>query len=95
MRSLPWIDPHPNSDLPGTRQLTELVGGLMTWVLLACVVAVLVGAATWGFGSRSGHFASAQQGRAMVLGGVLGAIIAGAAAALVNFGFGLGGTVHG
>ena len=94
MRTVRVVNPQPNSNLPGTAQLTQLVGGLTTWVLLACVVAVLAGAATWGFGSRSGHFGSAQQGRLMVLGGVVGALVAGSAAALVNFGFGLGGTVH-
>lgn len=84
----------PNSELPGTAQLTGLVGGLMTWVLLACVVAILVGAAAWGFGARSGHYGATQQGRMMVLGGAAGAMIAGAATAVVNFGFGLGSAVH-
>lgn len=84
----------PNNTLPGTPQLTHLVGGLMTWVLLACVAAVLMGAAAWGFGSRTGHYASAQQGRMMCLGGAIGALVAGAAVALVNFAFGVGGTVH-
>lgn len=90
----PSVTVDPNSKLPGTVQLTSLVGGLMTWVLLACVAAVLIGAAAWGFGSRSGHFAATQQGRTMVLGGVAGAMITGAATALVNFGFGIGGAVH-
>ena len=85
---------NPNATLPGTAQLSHLIGGLLTWVLLACTAAVLIGAATWGFGSRSGHYGSAQQGRAMVLGGAAGALIAGAAAAVVNFAFGVGGTVH-
>lgn len=84
----------PNSKLPGTAQLNSLVGGLVTWVLLACVTAVLAGAAAWGLGARSGHFGASQQGRTMVLGGAVGAMITGAAAALVNFGFGLGATVH-
>ena len=84
----------PNSKLPGTAQLTSIVGGLMTWVLLACVLAVLAGAAAWGFGARSGHFGASQQGRLMVLGGVAGAMITGAATALINFGFGIGATVH-
>jgi hypothetical protein len=84
----------PNHNLPGTAQLTQLVGGLMTWVLLACVVAVLAGAAAWGFGAKFGHYASAQSGRTMVLGGAAGALVAGAAVALVNFAFGVGGTVR-
>lgn len=88
------ISVHPNSKLPGTAQLIALVGGLTTWVLLACVVAVLAGAATWGFGSRTGNFGASQHGRLMVLGGAVGALVAGAASALVNFGFNVGGTVH-
>lgn len=88
------VSVHPNSKLPGTAQLMSLVGGLTTWVLIACVVAVLAGAAAWGFGSRSGHMGASQSGRMMVLGGALGAVVAGAASALVNFGFTLGGTVH-
>ncbi len=88
------ISVQPNPDLPGTAQLTHLIGGLMTWVLLACVVAVLGGAAAWGFGARVGHYASAQSGRMMVLGGAVGALVAGAAVAMVNFAFGVGGTVR-
>lgn len=90
----PMVEVDPNSELPGTAQLTSLVGGLMTWVLLTCVLAILAGAAAWGFGARSGHFGASQQGRLMVLGGVAGAMITGAAAALVNFGFGVGTTVN-
>lgn len=90
----PMVAVDPNSKLPGTPQLSSLVGGLMTWVLLACVAAVLAGAAAWGIGSRSGHFGATQNGRLMVLGGVAGAMITGAATALVNFGFGVGATVH-
>jgi hypothetical protein len=89
----PTIDINPNNKLPGTAQLAHLVGGLMTWVLIACVVAILAGAATWGFGSKMGHMGAAQHGRVMVLGGVVGALVAGAAVALVNFAFGVGGTV--
>jgi hypothetical protein len=88
------VSVNPNSNLPGTAQLTQLVGGMMTWVLLACVLAVLAGAAAWGFGARFGHFASAQSGRMMVLGGAVGAMVAGSAVALVNFAFHVGGTVR-
>ncbi|MCW2594131.1 MAG: hypothetical protein JWP39_19 [Jatrophihabitans sp.] len=84
----------PNSKLPGTTQLNTLIGGLVTWVLLACVGAVLLGAAAWGIGSRSGYYGAQQNGRMMVLGGAVGAMVAGAASALVNFGFGLGSAVH-
>ena len=84
----------PNHNLPGTSQIAELIGGLVTWVLYACVAVVLLGAAAWGVGHQGGYFAAEQRGRAMTLGGILGAIIAGAASALVTFGFNLGGSVH-
>lgn len=84
----------PNSTLPGTAQLASLLGGLVTWVLYACGAAILLGAGAWGLGHHSGNYAAEQRGRQMALGGVIGAIVAGAASALVNFGFGLGGTVH-
>ena len=84
----------PNSKLPGTAQLNTLIGGLVTWVLLACVGAVLLGAAAWGIGSKSGYYGAQQNGRMMVLGGAVGAMVAGAAAALVNFGFGIGSAVQ-
>jgi hypothetical protein len=90
---VPAVSIKPNSNLPGTSQLTSLIGGMMTWVLLACVVAILAGAAAWGFGARFGNYSSQQSGRMMVLGGVVGALVSGAAVALVNFGFHLGGTV--
>lgn len=84
----------PNSKLPGTTQLNTLIGGMVTWVLLACVAAVLIGAASWGIGNRSGYYGATQNGRMMVLGGSVGAMVAGAASALVNYGFGLGSAVH-
>ncbi len=92
--SVPSVSVSPNPNLPGTPQLSQLIGGLMTWVLLACVASVLIGAAAWGFGSRAGHYASSQHGRQMCLGGAVGALVAGAAVAVVNFAFGVGGTVH-
>ncbi|MHB8449191.1 MAG: DUF6112 family protein [Mycobacteriales bacterium] len=84
----------PNQNLPGTTQIADLVGGLVTWVLYACIAVVLLGAAAWGVGHHGGSYAAEQRGRAMTLGGILGAIIAGAASALVTFGFNLGGLVH-
>jgi hypothetical protein len=90
---LPAVSVNPNNNLPGTSQLTSLIGGMMTWVLLACVAAVLIGAAAWGFGARFGHYSSQQSGRMMVLGGAVGALVAGAAVAVVNFAFHIGGTV--
>ena len=84
----------PNNRLPGTAQLADLIGGLVTWVLFACAAAILLGAGAWGMGRQSGNYAAEHRGRSMALGGVVGAMIAGAATALVNFGFGVGGSVR-
>lgn len=87
------IDINPNNNLPGTAQIAALVGGLVTWVLYACGAAILLGAGAWGLGHHSGNYAAEHKGRAMALGGIIGAMVAGAASALVNFGFGVGGSV--
>lgn len=87
------ININPNNGLPGTAQIAQLVGGLVTWVLYACGAAILLGAGAWGLGHQSGHYNAEHRGRAMALGGVIGAMVAGAASALVNYGFGLGGAV--
>ena len=84
----------PNSNLPGTAQIAVLVGGLVTWVLYACGAAILLGAGAWGLGHHTGNYSAESRGRAMALGGLIGAFVAGAAAALVNFGFGVGSSVH-
>jgi hypothetical protein len=88
------IDINPNKNLPGTAQIAALVGGLVTWVLYACGAAILLGAGAWGLGHQAGNYAAEHKGRAMALGGIIGAMVAGAASALVNFGFGVGGSVH-
>lgn len=88
------IDISPNNTLPGTAQIAALVGGLVTWVLYACGAAILLGAGAWGLGHHSGNYAAEHRGRAMALGGVIGAMVAGAASTLVNFGFGVGGSAH-
>ena len=88
------INISPNNNLPGTAQVAALVGGLVTLVLYACGAAILLGAGAWGLGHQSGNYNAEHKGRSMALGGVLGAMVAGSASALVNFGFGVGGSVH-
>jgi hypothetical protein len=88
------ININPNNNLPGTAQIAALVGGLVTWVLYACGAAILLGAGAWGLGHQAGNYNAEHKGRSMALGGVIGAMVAGAASALVNFGFGVGGSVH-
>ncbi|HET6793486.1 MAG TPA: DUF6112 family protein [Acidimicrobiales bacterium] len=84
----------PNDSLPGTSQIQSVVGGVITWILYICAFAVAVGAGAWGFGQRMGNFTSAHRGRELVVGGLLGGVLVGAAQMLVNFAFATGQAAH-
>jgi hypothetical protein len=83
------VDPDAGA-LPGTEQLMSLIDGLAFWGLLACVAVLLAGAACWAAGSRGANYGAVANGKQMVLGGVIGAILTGAAQAVVNFFYNLG-----
>ncbi len=79
--------------LPGGPAAQKLINGAAAFALLACVGAVIWGAAQWGFGSRSNNYSQADDGKTRMLKGVGGAFGIGAAAAAVNFFFGAGSAV--
>ena len=81
----------PNSTgLPGGQAAQKIINGAAGFGLMACVGAVLWGAAQWGFGSRSSNYAQADDGKTRMLKGVGGAFGIGAAAAVINFFFNAG-----
>jgi len=89
------ITPHPDpSGLPGGAALQKLLDGLIFVGLLACVATVVVGGATWFIGSQGGNFTASMGGRRAVIAGIIGALVIGASAAIVNFFFAAGGTVQ-
>jgi hypothetical protein len=76
----------PNTDgLPGLPQLRDVVGATLTFGLVACVAAVAVSAATWGFGANSGNPHLAGRGKTGVVVSAVAAVLIGAANALVAF----------
>jgi hypothetical protein len=87
------VSPNP-SGIPGGEAAQKLINGAAAFGLLACVGAVIVGAAQWGFGSRSSNYAQADDGKSRMLKGVGGAFGIGAAAAVINFFFNAGSAVH-
>lgn len=80
--------------LPGGAAAQKLLNGAAAFGLLACVGTVILGAAQWGFGSRSSNYSQADDGKTRMLKGVGGAFGIGAAAAAINFFFNAGSTVH-
>ncbi len=76
----------PNSSgLPGIEQLRTIVGAVMTVGLILSVLALIVAAIVWGFGSNSSNPHLASRGKTGVLVSCGAAIICGAAVTLINF----------
>lgn len=80
------IDIDPNgTGLPGIDQLRIIVGAVMTIGLILSVLALLVSAIVWGFGSNSSNPHLASRGKLGVLVACGAAIICGGAVTLINF----------
>jgi hypothetical protein len=87
------VKPNPKG-LPGTSALEKLLDGVAALALLACVGAILLGAAQWSLGNRSHNYSQAADGKARMLYGVIGAFAVGAAAAVINFFYNAGAAAH-
>lgn len=76
----------PNeTGLPGIGSLRTIVGAVMTIGLILSVLALIVSAVVWGFGSNSSNPHLTGRGKLGVLISCGAAIICGAAVTLVNF----------
>jgi hypothetical protein len=84
--------PDPNG-LPGSNVVEQIVNGLFFYALLACLGTMLVGGGMWGLAAQSHNSYYTATGKKMVVGAFVGAIICGAAPAIINFAQGLGGQV--
>lgn len=87
------VNPDPEG-LPGSDAFQKLLNGAAALALLACVAAFVIGAAQWGFGSRSQNYSQASDGRERMLKSLGGAFGIGAVAAVVNFFYTAGTGVH-
>lgn len=74
-----------SSGLPGGPQLQKVVNGLAFLSLIALAGGVVAGAVWWGVGSAGGNPVQAAGGKRMVAISLLGAVIVGGAAGLINF----------
>ncbi len=88
------INISPNDDgLPGIAQLKTIVGAVMTVGLILSVLALVVSAVVWGFGSHSSNPHLASQGKLGVIVSCVAAVICGASVTLVNFFWNVGQSV--
>lgn len=88
------IDISPNdSGLPGIAALRTVVGAVMTIGLILSVLALIISAVIWGFGSNSSNPHLASRGKLGVLISCGAAIITGASVTLINFFWSVGQTV--
>ena len=87
------LTPKPEK-LPGSGTLQSMANGIAGWGLILALIAVVIGAVTWAFGSQSQNIHGAVSGRrtVMVAGGA--ALLIGAAPILINFFFSAGTGLH-
>lgn len=76
--------------LGGIGDLKQVIGALLTVVLIVAVLMVIVSAICWAFGASHGNPALASKGRVGVLVGIGAAALAGAGVAWVNWLIALG-----
>ena len=87
--------PPDPSALPGSDQILMILGGVRWAALAACLVALIIGAATWAFSSHQGNPYWTSRAKVGVLGAVVGGFLIGAAPALVQWLYSLGSQVSG
>ncbi|HEV8649360.1 MAG TPA: DUF6112 family protein [Actinomycetes bacterium] len=83
----------PNfSAIPGAGPFQKVIDGIGGFALLLSLVGIVIGGAMWGVGSLSSNYHQAAVGKRATLYSIVGAVIVGASAALVNWAFSLGQT---
>jgi hypothetical protein len=91
-----FINPLPDpGNLPGSTQIITVVSGLRWGALVACLVALVVGAAVWAFSAHNGNPYYVSRAKTTVLGALIGVFAIGAAPALIQWLYSLGTQVGG
>jgi hypothetical protein len=85
--------PPNDTGLPGIQALRTIVGAIMTVGLILSVLALLIAAIVWGFGSHSSNPHLAGRGKTGVLVACGAAALCGGAVTLINFFWHVGQTV--
>jgi len=91
----PLVDINPDpSNLPGGPQIQSLLDGLAGWALFAALGGLLISSMVWALGSFGGNYNAVSRGKTGVMVCAAAALIAGAAAPIINFFSDLGSQVQ-
>ena len=86
MQLVSLVDVHPDpGKLPGGPQIQRLLDGLGGWALFAALAGLLISSMVWALGSFGGNYHAVSRGKTGVLVCAAAALIAGAAAPIINF----------
>ena len=77
------VDPSTDG-MPAAELIQKLLNWAQMLALWGSLAALLVGAAMYGLAREGGSYGGASRGKSLVLGGVVGAILAGVAPTAVN-----------
>lgn len=79
------VDVTPESSgMPGAELIQQLLNWTQMVALWGSLAALLAGAAMYGLARESGSYGGASKGKAVAIGGAVGAVLAGVAPAAVN-----------
>ncbi|RMH80575.1 MAG: hypothetical protein D6683_05060 [Actinomyces sp.] len=82
---LAQVSVDPSTDgMPGAELIQRLLNWAQMLALWGSLAALLIGAAMYGLAREGGSYGGASRGKALALGGVVGAILAGVAPTAVN-----------
>jgi hypothetical protein len=85
------VNLHPDpGKLPGSEQLQSLTDGIGGFALISCLIGLVIGAALWALGSNSNNYQQTVIGKKACLVCWLGAMLIGAAPAIINFFYAMG-----
>lgn len=75
---------------PGLDKLAQMISTIRAWGLIACIVAIIVAALIWAWGSQSQNAAQATQGKKGIIVAIAAAALLFSAEKLVEWAGGLG-----
>lgn len=77
------VDPN-SAGMPGAELIQKLLNWAQMLALWGSLGALLIGAAMYGLAREGGSYGGASRGKALAMGGIVGAILAGVAPTAVN-----------